>query len=330
MADIEGVRAFLGDDVDKYRGVLYEALKTDRSYLNSVNKYILGNRGKEMRPLLSLLVGRCCGTLTEASYCCAAVSEMLHTATLLHDDVVDQASKRRNAPTVGALFTPYVAVLTGDFWLSVVLAVLASKCDRKIINLFTDATKKLSEGELLQIDKADEMDTTEEDYFIIIYGKTAVLFEATVKAAAYAVNAPQPVVDGVASFAKYLGLAFQIRDDIFDYSPSMETGKNFGIDLKERKITLPLLGAFKNAPEKRGEVIAKIKELSETVCTPEREKQIVEDVFNFVNESGGLEYAQNVANQYLTMGIKGLDVLPDSPDKQMLIEFAEFVCKRKK
>ena len=328
MADIEGVRAFLGDDVDKYRGVLYEALKTDRSYLNSVNKYILGNRGKEMRPLLSLLVGRCCGTLTEASYCCAAVSEMLHTATLLH--VVDQASKRRNAPTVGALFTPYVAVLTGDFWLSVVLAVLASKCDRKIINLFTDATKKLSEGELLQIDKADEMDTTEEDYFIIIYGKTAVLFEATVKAAAYAVNAPQPVVDGVASFAKYLGLAFQIRDDIFDYSPSMETGKIFGIDLKERKITLPLLGAFKNAPQKREEIISKIKELSETNCTPEREKQIIDDVFAFVNDNKGLEYAQEAANQYLTMGIDCLKVLPDSPAKKMLIEFAEFVCRRSK
>lgn len=330
MTDIEGVRAFLGDDVDRYRGVLYEALKTDRSYLDRVNKYILGNRGKEMRPLLSLLVGRCCGNLTEESFRCAAASEMLHTATLLHDDVVDQATKRRNAPTVGTLFTPYVAVLTGDYWLSCVLAVISVQCDRKIITLFTDATKKLSEGELLQIDKADKMDTTEEDYFIIIYGKTAVLFEATVKSAAYAVDAPKHIVDGVGLFAKYLGLAFQIRDDIFDYSPSMETGKNFGIDLKERKITLPLLGAFKNAPQKRGEIISKIKELSEKSCTPEREKQIVDEVFAFVNENKGVEYAQEAANHYLTMGIRGLDVLPDSPAKKTLIEFAEFVCRRKK
>ena len=330
MADIEAVRAFLGDDVDRYRGVLYEALKTDRSYLDRVNKYILGNRGKEMRPLLSLLVGRCCGNLTEKSYCCAAVSEMLHTATLLHDDVVDQAPKRRNAPTVGVKFSPFVAVLTGDFWLSGVLALLAEKCDKKHIILFTNATKKLSEGELLQIDKADNLDTTEEDYFTIIYCKTAVLFETTVKSAAYAVEAPQQVIDGVASFAKYLGLAFQIRDDIFDYSPSMETGKIFGIDLKERKITLPLLGAFKNAPQKREEIISKIKELSETNCTPEREKQIIDDVFAFVNDNKGLDYAQEAANQYLTMGIDCLKVLPDSPAKKMLIEFAEFVCRRSK
>ena len=258
MTDSASAIAFLGADFEKYRDTLYEAVLSNEPYLSRINEYVLGSRGKEIRPVISLLTGRSCASLTPVSFYCAAVSEMLHTATLMHDDVADAASMRRGHLSVSAMFSPSAAVLAGDFWLSRVMHILTSQCSREIVSCFTGAVQKMSESELFQMEKASSLDTTENDYYSIIYGKTAALFIACIKSAALAVNADAKTLDALEIYAENFGLAFQIRDDILDYSPSLDTGKKAGTDLKERKITLPLLGVMKEFPEHTSEIISSL------------------------------------------------------------------------
>ena len=332
MVNTESARLFLGSDFDKYRQALNVALHSDEPYLNAINKYVLGVRGKEIRPILSLLAGLSCGSLSEQSYCSAAATEMLHTATLMHDDVVDQANMRRGALSVSAMFSAPAAVLTGDFWLARSLNLLVSKCDREITLNFSNAIRRMSEGELLQLNKADRLDTTEEDYFRIIYGKTAALFVASLKSAALAAGADDLSKDCIESYAEHIGLAFQIRDDILDYSANLDTGKLPGADLKERKITLPLLGALKSAPQKAEYIlseIGKIEGVFTRQSTPQEEK-IIANVSDFVIKNGGIEYADEKLSEQIGLAADSLSPLPSSDARQMLIGFAEYVGKRGK
>lgn len=330
MVNTESARQFLGSDFDKYRQALNIALHSDEPYLNAINKYVLGARGKEIRPILSLLAGLSCGRLSQQNYCSAAATEMLHTATLMHDDVADGASMRRGALSVSAMFSAPAAVLTGDFWLARSLNLLISKCDRQITLNFSEAIRKMSEGELLQLDKADKLDTTEEDYFRIIYGKTAALFVASLKSAALAVGADSLSTDCIESYAEHIGLAFQIRDDILDYSPNLDTGKLPGADLKERKITLPLIGALKNCPEQAEFIlseIGKIESVFAVKSTPEEER-IIAEVSGFVLKHSGIEYADEKLSEQIGLAMDSLSPLPSSRAKEMLIGFAEYVGKR--
>ncbi len=330
MVNTECARQFLGSDFEKYRQTLNVALHSDEQYLNAINKYVLGSRGKEIRPILSLLAGLACGSLSEQSYCTAAATEMLHTATLMHDDVADGASMRRGALSVSAMFSAPAAVLTGDFWLARSLNLLVSKCDRQITLNFSQAIRKMSEGELLQLDKADRLDTTEEDYFRIIYGKTAALFVASLKSAALAVGADGLSTDCIESYAEHIGLAFQIRDDIMDYTPSLNTGKLPGADLKERKITLPLLGALKSAPEKADSILSEIRKIESVFAarTTPREAEIIAGVSDFVLKYNGIEYASEKLSEQIGLAVDSLSPLGSSDARQMLIGFAEYVGKR--
>ena len=322
MVNTESARQFLGSDFEKYRQTLNIAIHSDEAYLDAINKYVLGSRGKEIRPILSLLAGLACGGLTEQNYCSAAATEMLHTATLMHDDVADAAYMRRGALSVSAMFSAPAAVLTGDFWLARSLNLLVDKCDKKIVLNFSEAIRRMSEGELLQLDKADKLDTDEDDYFRIIYGKTAALFVASLKSAAQASGADSLSEDCITSYAEHVGLAFQIRDDILDYTPSLNTGKLPGADLKERKITLPLLGALKNAPEQSSRIISMIRRIEEN------EEEIMASVSDFVLKHGGIEYATEKLSEQTGLAIDSLSVMPPSDAKQMLIGFAEYVGKR--
>lgn len=330
MFTAESVMDYLGSDFKKYRQTLSVAIHSDEAYLEAINQYVLGVRGKEIRPVLALLAGRSCGNLTPLSYYCAAVCEMLHTATLMHDDVADAAAMRRGHLSVSAMFSPAAAVLTGDFWLSRSLYLLTSKCGTEYISFFADAVQKMSEGELLQLDKADKLDTTEQDYYSIIYGKTAALFIAGIKSAVCAVKADGVVIDSMTCFAENLGLAFQIRDDIFDYSPALKTGKTAGADIKERKITLPLIGALNNAPDKAPGIISEIRKI-ESVFTEkvtDKEAAIIAEVTEFVHGNGGIEYAQQKLENHILLAKNALAVIPPSRDKDLLIEFAEYVGRR--
>lgn len=313
------VKEVLGGDYARYKEYLLRAIQSDNQYLRQINEYVVETSGKEMRPMLSLLAGRICGTLTKKNYACAAASEMLHTATLMHDDVADEASLRRGKLTVGAMFTPAAAVLAGDFWLSRAMHILATDCGTKIAICFSNAVQLMAEGELLQMKKADTLDTDENDYYKIITGKTAALFVAATKSAAIAARGANEAVAAIETYADNVGLAFQIRDDIFDYSPDLNTGKLPGVDIKERKITLPLLGAFKNNPDNEAEI-------RKAIADPVN----VLSISGFVRASGGLEYAQNRLESHIKTALDALKLFPQTPEKECLMAFADYAGHRNK
>lgn len=330
--DIKEIKEWLGDSWDSYRRVFEQTLRTDNVLLSRINAYLMNNGGKQLRPVLSLLTSMACGCINYKSYCCAAVAEILHTATLLHDDVADDGNMRRGVPTVKAVFTPAASVLTGDYWLAKALSILIQTCDRETLGFFSFTMQELSEGELLQMEKADRLDTTEEDYNKIIACKTASLFIATVKSAACSVEADKEKTEAVSLYAYHVGMAFQIRDDILDYSPKLETGKLSGADLKERKITLPLLGAMKNAPSDReGEIRRLIGKIDHSVKGGEispQEKKIIEEVNSFVRQYQGISYAQQKLEEHSRQAVRALDTLPDSAAKNHMAELARYLATR--
>lgn len=340
--DIREIKEWLGDNWNSYRRALEEALRTDNVLLGRINAYLMDNGGKQLRPVLSLLTALACGKINSRSYHCAAVAEIMHTATLLHDDVADDGDLRRGVPTVKAVFTPAASVLTGDYWLARALCVLMDTCDMETLGFFSRTMQELSEGELLQMDKAERLDTTEEDYRKIIAGKTASLFVATVRSAACSVGADARRTEAVSRYAWHLGMAFQIRDDILDYAAGPESGKPCGADLKERKITLPLLGAMKNAPAAREEEIRQLlrqidyrpagvrslaaQEEENTV----RQTEILNEVGRFVQEYRGIEYAQQRLEEHSREAVELLQALPDSRARQYLVQLAQYLTLRKK
>ncbi len=332
MSGLEEAKRYLGDDMEKYREALSAEIHSGDSFVNTINSYILSHKGKEFRPLLSLCTGRACGGLTDASYFVAVVAEMLHSATLMHDDVADEATLRRNHPTVGAVFSSSAAILVGDFWLSRALHILTTKCESKITAVFTEAVQKMAEGELIQMGKANSLDTSESDYFSIIERKTSALFIACVKSAALAAGASPRMTDLFERYALHLGNAFQIRDDIFDYSEDLDTGKTAGADLKERKITIPLLCAMERNPSRKEYIRGRIA-LIENKKKPqeeysEQEISVIREVVEFVKENGGIEGAQDKLEEQSRLAVSALGPLPDSREKEFLVGFAGYVGSR--
>ncbi|MBE6223619.1 MAG: polyprenyl synthetase family protein [Bacteroidales bacterium] len=326
------VKQELAQDWSSYREALKRALAHDNKLLSRLNEYIIDTAGKQLRPVLCLLSAQACGKVSQMSYECAAVCEIIHTATLLHDDVADNGDMRRGVPTVKAAFSPAASVLTGDYWLAQGMFLLINSCNNEILGHFTKALHDLSVGEIIQMEKAEELDTTKEDYYRIIECKTASLFIAAVKSGAISAGAPQEYVDKISDYAYHLGLAFQMRDDIFDYSPKMDTGKLAGADIKERKITLPLLCAMETDPEK-GEQIRKLIDGIENTIEKgrgitESDAAIIGKVTEFIHECNGIEKAQQILEDHISVAVKSISSLPESPAKQRLVELAEYVGKR--
>ncbi|MCK9624875.1 MAG: polyprenyl synthetase family protein [Bacteroidales bacterium] len=326
--DVQRIKDDLGDDWISFQQMMISKLDSEEPLLNKVNEYLFERSGKQIRPILALLSAHVCkGFCNENAIRCAAASEMIHTATLLHDDVADNADIRRGSPTIMSLFTPSASVLIGDFWLARAIRIIVCHCKNEIILCFSKCIEDLAEGEMLQMQKAETLDTTEEDYISIISRKTASLFCAAVKSAAYAVDAQDNVIDIMDKYAYHLGLAFQIRDDILDYSPSSQTGKMTGIDIVEKKITLPLLMAFKNAP---AEIVEQIKNIIREIgFNNEEDKVSISEVLKFVYDYDGLECAQKRLEQELRNAIEAISIMEDSFAKKHLIELAEYVGIRK-
>ena len=328
MTDSDKAIVYLGSDFEKYRQTLNLAIHSNEPYLEQINRYVLGGRGKEIRPVLSLLVGRCCGNLNAESFYCAAAAEMLHTATLMHDDVVDEACMRRGHLTVSSKYSPGAAVLTGDFWLSRALAILTANCKQENILNFAKAVQQMSEGELLQLQKAENLDTTEQEYYSIIFGKTAALFLASLKSSASAVGADAATIDAVSVYAENIGMAFQIRDDVLDYSLHLKTGKPAGADIKERKLTLPLLGAMQQNEQLAKHILSDIKRIGGVEKL--QEDEIVKKVIEFVHAHNGIEYAQSKLESFISLAIRALESLPACREKEMLKNYAIYIGERSK
>lgn len=326
--DLNEIKSFLGDDWKKVLEKIDEQLGSDIEVLDSTNRQILSHSGKQLRPMLSLLVARACsaGRITEASVCYAAASELLHNATLLHDDVADSSDERRGVPTIRSVMGASVSVLVGDYWLVKAMECILSfhtSLDGRVIRLFSRTLSDLAEGEMLQLQKAGSCDTTEEDYRRIIFNKTASLFEVSAVSAAISVNAPAEMEDAVRRYAGSLGLAFQIRDDIFDYAvSSAQIGKPVGVDIMEQKMTLPLLGALQMAGEETAADIR--RKVMEIHSHPEYREEII----GFVRDYGGIGYAMDRLGEYLDEAVTALDVLPETREKLYLIEIADYVGKR--
>lgn len=325
MIRLGEVKEFLGEDWKRAEAKMDMELKSEISLLNSTNAYIQSHSGKQLRPLLCLLIARAIsGRVTEDTVCFAAAVELLHNATLLHDDVADASDERRGLPTVYSLLGPSVSVLVGDYWLVKAMScVMESDLVSKSMTLFSDALLHLSEGEMLQLEKAKSGDTDYKAYKEIIFDKTASLFEVVGYSAALSVGADEKTTEAMKTFTTNIGLAFQMRDDIFDYSSGLDVGKPLGVDILEKKITLPLLCAFKNAgPEEE----ARIRKM---VVTIDDDLSRRDEIVRFVAENGGIEGAQLILDEHIEKALGSLTVLGESREKEMLVALANYIGNRK-
>ncbi len=313
----QDIIAYLGTDWDRMLALIRESLSSDVGLLGQTNDRILSNSGKLLRPQLSLLVSKALGTPTEDSIRFAAATELFHNATLLHDDVADGSTQRRGRPTVAALLGPSAAVLVGDFWLArAVDLVVEAKHRDAAIRLFSNTLNDLAEGEMLQLEKASSADTTMQDYLRIIHCKTASLFIAAAQTAAVSVDAPAALLDAARAFAEAFGTAFQIKDDILDYAGTDALGKPVGVDLRECKITLPLLGALEGSPREE-EIRTMVRQIPE-------HPEYCDEIRRFVLERDGIARAVGCLGEWVDRAVKALDAFPDGPAREALVEIAHY------
>ena len=321
--EISGLREFLKQDMLRVEALIETSLRSDIALLDTTNGMILSHGGKRLRPMLSLLVAGACGRVNDDTIRFAAASELLHNATLLHDDVVDGSTQRRGVPTVMSVLNGPASVLIGDFWLVKAMdnILAADRCSERVIRLFAKTLADLAEGELLQMQKASSADTTEEDYLRIIYSKTGSLFEASALSAAISVQASSQTEAAVAAYARNLGVAFQIRDDMFDYTDGAAIGKPVGIDLQEQKITQPLLCALESAPSLSPAIREKVAHIHENPA-------YAAEVCSFVKAQDGLSKAEEKLEFYIGNAISCLESIPFSEEKSYLAKLARYVGER--
>ena len=295
------------------------------SLLNRITHYVVNRKGKQMRPMFVFLIAKMFnnGDVNDRTYRGASVIELIHTATLVHDDVVDESNKRRGFFSINALWKNKIAVLVGDFLLSKGLLLSIDNSDFDLLKIISTAVREMSEGELLQIEKARKLDITESVYFEIIRKKTATLIAACCEMGSQSVMAPKTEVENMRQFGEYIGMAFQIKDDLFDYG-TQKIGKPTGIDIKEQKMTLPLIHTLNNCSKKEKKwVVNSIKNYN-------TDKVRVNELIHFVKEKGGLDYAVSKMKEYQKMALAILQKYPDSTYKESLELMVNFVIERKK
>jgi octaprenyl-diphosphate synthase len=317
----ESVKALVDDDLRQVDRVIRNRLASDVALVNQVAEYIVGGGGKRLRPLVVLVAARACGYSGERHAEAAAIIEFIHTATLLHDDVVDGSKLRRGRDTANEIWGNEASVLVGDYVYSRAFEMMVSLNDMRIMDVMASATNKIAEGEVLQLMNANDPDTTEERYFEVIYRKTAKLFESGTQVAAILCGCSPAVEANMARYGKHLGTAFQLVDDVFDYrSDHEQLGKNLGDDLAEGKPTLPLIYALKTGtPEQRTMIRAGIEQGSAAQLT---------EITAAIESTGGLAYTARLARREAALAIEALADLPDSAYKQALRELADFAVDR--
>ncbi|MGD0583130.1 MAG: polyprenyl synthetase family protein [Bacteroidales bacterium] len=322
MSGLAQIKRPVEKEMAEFEAYFSRTLKSEVPLLKIILNYIFRRKGKQMRPLLVFLSARLNGTISEATYVAATMIELLHTASLVHDDVVDDASERRGALSINALWNSKIAVLVGDYMLSQGLLVSVEKGRYDMLEIVSEAVKSMSQGELLQLQKARKRDICEEDYFSIISSKTAALIAACTACGAVSVTTDQEVVQLMKDLGENIGIAFQIRDDLLDYEGNGLTGKAAGNDIKERKITLPLINALEQSP------LIERKHILFIVKKKKKTKSEISEVIKFVADKGGMEYAAVKMNQYRDKALAILDSYPDSEIKESLREFVFYTTSR--
>jgi octaprenyl-diphosphate synthase len=312
------------DELNEFEKLFKASLKSDVFLVDLIARYIIRQKGKKIRPLLVLLSANVSGGITERSYRGATLVELLHTATLIHDDVVDNAEKRRGFWSINAVFKNKVAVLMGDYLLARGLMIAVQGKDFDFLDVMTNSVKRMSEGELLQMRKTRKLDIDEKTYFRIISDKTASLIETCCVIGALSASNNKEYHDAMQRFGENLGIAFQIRDDILDFEGNvLTTGKPIGGDIKEKKITLPLIYSLNQVPKDEALHIKKIIKKGGN-------KEKVKEVIEFVRKNKGIDYALETAGLYSQKAKDSLKIFPESQSRYALEELADFVTERKK
>ncbi|HLV53572.1 MAG TPA: polyprenyl synthetase family protein, partial [Cryomorphaceae bacterium] len=286
--------------------------------------YIVKRKGKQMRPMFVFLSARLCGDTNDATYTAASLIELLHTATLVHDDVVDDANLRRGFFSINALWKNKIAVLVGDFLLARGLLLSVEEGRYELLRIVSEAVSQMSEGELLQIEKSRKLDITEEVYFDIIRQKTASLIAACCSSGAHSVGADEETTKRMGKFGELVGMAFQIKDDLFDYGSGQGIGKPTGIDIKEKKLTLPLIYAINNASK------SDRRRIIQTVKHHNTDKVRVGEIIQYVVDSGGLDYAHGKMMEFRDRALEILHTFESGDARNALEELVNYTIHRKK
>jgi len=317
------IKAPISSIMDEFEKKFRASMKSSVPLLDRITHYIVKRKGKQMRPMFVFLSAGLCGEINDRSYRAATLIELLHTATLVHDDVVDDSFERRGFFSINALWKNKIAVLVGDYLLSKGLLLSVKHKDFDLLEIVSTAVSVMSEGELMQIEKARKLDISEEIYFEIIRQKTASLIASCCAAGAASVYADKEIVDRMHKFGELIGIAFQIKDDLFDYGPSGIIGKPTGIDIKESKMTLPLIHVLgKSTYSERKRIVNIVKNHN-------TDDKKVQEVISFVKDGGGLDYATLRMNNYKERALEVLNSFSPSSYKDSLEQLISFTTERK-
>lgn len=321
-ASLDTIKAPIESELKEFSGFFKDSMRSKVGLVDIIARYLVRQKGKRVRPILVFLSAKACGEVNESTYRAATLVEILHTATLIHDDVVDDADTRRGLASINAVWKNKIAVLMGDYLLSRGLLLSLENNDYFFLHSTSNAVKRMSEGELLQIQKSRQLNIDEETYLKIIGDKTASLLSTCTEIGAASATQDQQKRTMLREFGEHVGMAFQIRDDLLDYLGRKSIiGKPTGIDLKEKKLTLPLIYALSNAPRKDA------KQALKMVKNGAKQKEI-EWVIQFVEANGGIDYAISRAEYYSELARTNLAPLPESPAKESLLQFVDFVMER--
>lgn len=324
MQSLKEIQAPIIEEMNEFEIRFRQSMKSKTVLLDKIMHYIVKRKGKQMRPMFVFLSTKVCGEMNDASYTAASLIELLHTATLVHDDVVDDSNERRGFFSLNALWKNKIAVLVGDYLLSKGLLLSVEKEEYRLLQLVSNAVREMSEGELLQIEKARKLNITEELYYDIIRQKTASLVAACCACGAAAAKRDEETITKMKLFGELVGMAFQIKDDIFDFGSGDKIGKPTGIDIKERKMTLPLIYALNHAEKSdRRRIINIVKNHNE-------DPKKVQEVINYVWTSGGVKYAAEKMNEYKNKALELLHTFPESAARNSLEGLVVYTVNREK
>jgi octaprenyl-diphosphate synthase len=319
---MEIVQKVIGNELKAFEAKFAEAVKSKTALLDTVMRYVIKRKGKQMRPMFVFLCAKLHGQINESTYRAAALVEMLHTATLVHDDVVDDSMERRGFFSINAMWKNKVAVLVGDYLLSKGLLLSTSNNEFELLHILSDAIKQMSEGELLQIEKTRKLNISEDIYFEIIKNKTASLLSSACGAGAFSTSQSKEICEAMKLFGEKTGIAFQIKDDLFDYGTD-NIGKPTGNDIKEKKMTLPLIYTLNNVDK------ATRQKLIYIVKNNNKDKQKVNWVIETVKQTGGISYATQKMNEYRDSALAILNQFPNNEVSAALQELVNYSINRK-
>ena len=324
MSAVDKIKQPIKKELKQFEDFFSSSMKSDVSLLNLVTKYVLKRKGKQMRPMFVFLAANLFGKSNEATNNGAALIELMHTATLVHDDVVDNSNQRRGFFSINALWKNKIAVLLGDFLLSKGLLLAVNNGNFDLLKIVSKAVEQMSEGELLQIEKTRKLNITEDIYFEIIKKKTAVLIASCAAVGAKSVGASSEEVEQMWQMGEDIGMAFQIKDDLFDFQLDNKTGKPAGNDIQEKKMTIPLIYALSNTDNGKAKRIRKI------INKKNKTNSDIKEVVGFVNQSDGIAYATKRMNEFRDRALETINSYPDSDYKASIVDLINYTISRQK